>query len=443
MSHLLEGCVKNHLFRLTLPSIGGMFAVMVLNLTDTFFVARLGTDELAAMGFTFAVIMMIGSLAIGFSSGATSIVTRALGSKNFDLAKRTVSDGLVLTFFGTILISIVGYFTITPLFELLGAEGRVLDLVRDYMQIWFLGAVFCVVPPVSDGCLRATGDMVRPLQVMCIISVINLILDPILIYGVSPLGIPAMGIAGAAWATLFARVVGGVLSVTFLHKRTGLIDWHRPHLNDLIKSSREIVRLGIPSALNQVLMPISQAFFTKMAASVAGVQGVAAVAAATRIESLALIVAIAYSIALTPLLGQNYGAGMFKRVNQIRVESNRLSFYYAAACLIIFALFGRLLTMIFSDDQVVIRLSYIYLVVTVLGMPGFNVTTWTSQMLNTAGHAKAVMAINLIRVFVFIIPICYIGKHFGGYVGLVIGIFLGNSLSGFVAGKIGRKYLKA
>lgn len=157
--------------------------MMVFNLTDTFFVSRLGTEELAAMGFTFAAVMIVGALAIGFSTGAASITSRALGAGNRTLASRTVSDGLVLTIFGTVVGSILGYLSITPVFSMLGAHGRVLELVRGYMQVWYLGAVFAILPPVTDSSLRAAGDMVRPVIVMIASAMMNVALDPILIFG--------------------------------------------------------------------------------------------------------------------------------------------------------------------------------------------------------------------------------------------------------------------
>ncbi|MBN2161455.1 MAG: polysaccharide biosynthesis C-terminal domain-containing protein, partial [Pontiellaceae bacterium] len=234
MSKLIKGSVPVHLVQLTLPSIGGMFAIMVFNLTDTYFVSRLGTDELAAMGFTFAVVMMVGALSIGFSTGSASIITRAVGADDYALARRAVSDGLFLTILVTLLVSVFGYFSITPLFSALGAEGHVLELVRDYMQYWFIGAVVAIMPPVCDSCLRAGGDMIRPLLVMCTCAAMNIILDPILIFGWGP--IPAMGMQGAALATIIARLFGMTASLAFLHFNSRLIDWSRPHIRVLLSS---------------------------------------------------------------------------------------------------------------------------------------------------------------------------------------------------------------
>jgi len=431
MSSLLKGSVVAHLARLTLPSIGGLFAIMVLNLTDTWFVSRLGTDELAAMGFTFAVIMIVGALSIGFSSGSASIITRALGAGDRKLARRTVSDGLVLTILVTILISIAGYYSITPLFSLLGAEGRVLELVREYMQVWFIGAVVAMMPPVSDGCLRAGGDMVRPLVVMCICAVINLILDPILIFGWGP--VPAMGMRGAAIATIIARTFAMVASLGFLHFRAQLIDWSVPQLHELLRSWKQIIRIGVPAALTQVLNPIAQGYYIRLAAGIGGTQAVAAMATGTRIEAFLFILGIAYGIAIVPFVGHNYGANALHRVQEARRFSNRFAFIYAGATLAILLPSAKYMSGWFSDDPEVVRLSTFYLIIAAFGHIGVYIINWMSQLLTVIGKPRPVITINLTRVFVFVIPLSLIGSRFFGYTGLVAGLTIGNLLAGACA----------
>ncbi|VGO17114.1 Multidrug export protein MepA [Pontiella desulfatans] len=439
MSKLLKGSVVSHLVRLTLPSIGGMLAIMVFNLTDTWFVSRLGTDELAAMGFTFAVVMIVGALAMGFSSGAASIISRALGARNKALAARTVSDGIFLTIAGTAVVSIAGYLSIDPLFTLLGAEGRVLELTREYMQLWFIGAVAAIMPPVSDGCLRAAGDVVRPLLVMCTVAVLNVVLDPILIFGWGPF--PAMGMRGAALATIIARIIAMLASLSFLHFRHGLIDWSRPRLRDTLHSWKEIIRLGIPAALTQALNPVAQGFYIRLAAGVGGVQAVAAMATGTRIEAFLLLVAMAYGIAIVPFVGQNYGAEAHHRVEEARHISIRFAFLYAGITVLLLLPMARVASGWFSSDPTVVQLSTTYLLVSVLGMVGGLVSMWMSQLLNVIGRPRPVMAINLVRVFAFIIPLSLLGSRFFGFAGLVAGLALGNLLSGTHAYSTTRKQL--
>jgi putative MATE family efflux protein len=440
MSQLLKGNVFKHLTRLTLPSIGGMFAIMVFNLTDTWFVSRLGTDELAAIGFTFPVVMIVGSLAIGFSSGAASIITRALGAGNKALASRTVSDGIILTIAGTILVSVIGLLTMTPLFTLLGAEGHILDLVRNYMAIWYIGAVAAIMPPVSDGCLRAAGDVKRPMIVMCVAAILNVILDPILIFGWGPF--PKMGMQGAALATILARIVAMTASLSFLHFKHQLIDWARPHISETLRSWKEIIRLGIPAALTQALNPIAQGFYIRLAAGVGGVQAVAAMATGTRIEAFLLLIAMAYGIALVPFVGHNYGAEAHHRVQEARRISNRLALIYAGIALLILLPAAYPLSSLFSQDSEVVRLSTTYLIIAVFGMAGILVSMWMSQILNVIGKPRPVMKISLFRVFLFIIPLSLLGSHFFGFYGLAGGIASGNLLSGINAYFITRQQLR-
>ena len=439
MSKLLSGSVPRHLVRLTLPSVGGMLAIMVFNLTDTWFVSRLGTEALAAMGLTFAVVMIVGALAIGFSTGAAAIISRALGAGNRTLAARTVTDGICLTIAGTFVVSVIGYFTIDPLFSLLGAKGLVLDLVRQYMQIWFLGAVAAIMPPVCDGCLRATGDMVRPLIVMCTCAVLNVILDPIMIFGWGP--VPAMGIRGAALATFFARAVGMVASFAFLHYRHRLVSWSRPHIQEMIQSWREIIRLGIPAALTQVLNPVAQAFYIRLAVGVGGVQAAAAMATGTRIESFLMILAISYGIALVPFVGQNFGAGEHERVQQVRRASNRFALLYSVAVLLILLPSAGFLSSGFSDDPNVVHLSTTYLLIAVLGHAGLHISIWMGQVMNVIGRPGPVMIIGFARVFGFVMPLSLLGSTLFGFSGLVAGIALGNLLSGALAYWLSRRIL--
>lgn len=428
MSKLLTGDVKGHMTRLALPGIAGSFAMMVFNLTDTLFVSKLGTEALAAMGFTFAVIMIIGALAMGFSAGAASIISRALGARNIALARRTVSDGLFLTILGTVLVSIIGYLSITPLFSALGAEGEVLQMVRGYMQIWFVGAVFAIMPPVSDGCLRAAGDMVRPVIVMCVCAVLNVALDPLFIFGWGP--VPAMGIKGAALATVIARALGASASLVILHVKHRLIDWERPHLRALLASWKNIIELGIPAAVTQALTPLAQGFYIRLAATAGGVQAVAAMATGTRIEMIVFIVSMSYSMAIVPFVGQNYGANKHQRVEEMRRITTRFALIYGGLTLLVLIPTAKGISGWFSDDPLVVRYSTLYLLFAAVGHAGVHLCTWKSQLLNVIGKPRPVMIINLCRVFLFIMPLSLVGSHLFGFTGLVAGLAFANLLSG-------------
>ncbi len=440
MSPLLTGSVHRHLVRLTLPGIAGAFAMMVFNLTDTWFVSRLGTEELAAMGFTFSVVMIVGALAIGFSAGAASITSRALGAGNRSLARRTVTDGLILTILGTALVSATGLLLLTPVFSMLGAEGRVLALVREYMQVWFIGAVFAILPPVSDGCLRAAGDMVRPVLVMIACAILNVILDPILIFGWGP--VPALGIKGAAIATVTSRGLGAAASLLILHHHHRLIAWQLPRIRQVLHSWREIIRLGIPAALTQALTPVAQGFCIRLAAGVGGVQAVAAMATGTRIETIVFIISLSYSMAIVPFVGHNYGANAHDRVRKARQISVRFAFFYAGTTLLLLLPTARWISGWFSTDPAVVRMSVIYLLVAAPGHAGLHISTWLGQLLNVIGKPKPVLIISFSRVFGFIMPLSLLGISLFGFTGLVGGVALANLAAGALAYFLTRRQLR-
>jgi putative MATE family efflux protein len=308
------------------------------------------------------------------------------------------------------------------------------------MAIWYIGAVAAIMPPVSDGCLRAAGDVKRPMIVMCVAAILNVILDPILIFGWGPF--PKMGMQGAALATILARIVAMTASLSFLHFKHQLIDWARPHISETLRSWKEIIRLGIPAALTQALNPIAQGFYIRLAAGVGGVQAVAAMATGTRIEAFLLLIAMAYGIALVPFVGHNYGAEAHHRVQEARRISNRLALIYAGIALLILLPAAYPLSSLFSQDSEVVRLSTTYLIIAVFGMAGILVSMWMSQILNVIGKPRPVMKISLFRVFLFIIPLSLLGSHFFGFYGLAGGIASGNLLSGINAYFITRQQLR-
>jgi len=202
------------------------------------------------------------------------------------------------------------------------------------------------------------------------------------------------------------------------------------------------MKLGIPAALTQALNPVAQGFYIRLAAGIGGVQAVAAMATGTRIESVVFMISISYSMAIVPFVGHNYGANALNRVQETRRISTRLAFLYAGITLLLLFPTAHWISSWFSTDPVVIKMSVTYLLFAVLGHAGFHVSTWMSQILNVIGKPKPVLLINLSRVFVFIMPLSFLGSRLFGYTGLVAGLALANLLAGALAYHTTRKQLK-
>ncbi len=428
---LLEGSISHHMLRLILPSLGGMLAFILFNLTDTYFVSRLGMDALAAMGYTFPVVLIVGSVAAGMSLGSGSVLSRAMGSGDTHIMRRTATDGILLSIIMVVLLSTIGLLTMDPLFRALGAEGEALKLVKDYMGIWLVGVVAVIMPPVSDACLRATGDMMRPFIVMMVCAVMNALLDPILIFGF--FGLPAMGIKGAALATIIARTMGMITSLSFLHFHAHLLDFKIKHIKEVLRSWGRILHVGFPSTIIQLMPPLLRSTMTTLASSAGGTAAVAALAAGNRLESFALIISMAVGSAIVPMVGQNWGAKHYDRVAKTRVLSNKLAIVYGVIIFLIALPLSKPLARIFSQVISVIDFTAWYLWIFLLSSIGLNLTNWNSQAMNAAGKPKWATILNIAGTILIMIPLAKLGKMVYGFVGMLIGVGLGQLLVGFIS----------
>ncbi|MBN2163228.1 MAG: hypothetical protein JW713_09805, partial [Pontiellaceae bacterium] len=203
-----------------------------------------------------------------------------------------------------------------------------------------------------------------------------------------------------------------------------------------------ILTLGIPAALTQVLNPVAQGGYMRMASSTGGVYAVAAMATGTRIENFVFIIAISYGIAIVPFVGHNYGARAFDRIQQARRISNGMAIVYAIITLLLLLPSAGFLSGLFSQEKQVIEMSRHYLIIATLGHAGFYISNWMSQLLNVIAHPIPVMIINLSRVFIFLLPLCLLGCHLFGFRGLLMGIAAGNTLAGLLAYLLTRKQLQ-
>jgi len=428
---LLTGSIPKHLIRLALPSIGGMFSFVIFNLTDTYFVSQLGTNALAAMGFTFPVVLIVGAVSNGISMGAASLLSRAKGAGDHHKMERIATDGILLSLVFVVLVSIVGLYTMDPVFKLLGAEPDIIPLIKQYMSIWY-GFVFVfVMPPVTDSCMRASGDMLRPFIVMLICAVFNIVLDPLLIHGYWIF--PEMGIRGAALATMIARFLGMIATLSFAHFHHRLISFRYNSIKEMFDSWKGILQIGIPSTTVMLMPQLLRSVLTNLVSSAGGTEAVAAIAVGTRTESFVTMIPYGIGLALVPLVGQNWGAGNFERVFETRNLVIKFSIIYGFFMFLVSIFTAKPVASIFTDDPAVIDLSAIYLWIMIFGMTGLMVTNWMSRMFTTLGRPKWTVLLNVGGILLVVIPLAFAGRFIGGYIGILAGICIGQLVVGAIS----------
>jgi len=429
-SKLTEGPIPTTLLRLSAPMLVGILAMMAFNVIDTFFVGRLGTIPLAAMTLTFPVVMVIGTFTLGLGVGAMAVISKGIGAGDRSSIRRHATDGLSLAVCCVLVMTTIGLMTIEPLFRLLGATAEMLPLIKAYMMIWYPGMLFYVVPMIGNNMIRATGDTLTPSVVMIVGVLLNALLDPLLIFGWGP--IPALGIAGAAWATVLARSFTLIVSLWVLSHREHLLTSPWPGLHPLLQSWRSILAIGLPVAISNAVIPIALGAITRIVTQF-GEAAVAGFGVGTRIEAFGLALVYALSTGISPFVGQNFGAGRFDRIGVGMAFANRFCLVWGGLLFVLFLLFGKTMTTRFDPDPFVIDAAsrYLWILAVSLGLRGIHNITWTS--LNVLHRPYDAMALELLLAFALWIPLALLGAHFGRLSGLYMGLTLANILAGLAA----------
>lgn len=417
------------LAKLTGPMTLGIFGMIIFNLVDTYYVGQLGTVELAALSFTFPIVLIISSIAHGLGVGMTVAVSRAAGQQNREKQIDLITWGMGLSFLVVAFFVIVGQLTITPVFTLLGADTETLEVIRKYMKIWYWGVIFVVSPMIGNSAIRGMGDTKTPSQVMLIAAILNMILDPLLIFGIGPF--PELGVSGAALATVMSRGVLFCVAWYILIFREKVISLKNHKIVDILNTWKELLYVGIPNILSKMIIPISSGIITGLIA-VYGREAVAGFGIATRIDMFALLLVNALISILPVFVGQNWGAGLQNRVIRGLKISNMFSLYYGVLIYILFLIAGKFLVRLINDDPKVIAVAIRYMRIVPLayglqGMMQISITT-----LNVLKKPILSTLLTFLQIFGLYIPLAMVGSRYYD----ITGIFSALAISYFIMGPL-------
>lgn len=427
---LTEGPIGSTLINMTLPMILGMFMMFSFNLVDTFFISMLGTEALSAISFTFPVTFTIMSLAIGLSIGTSAVVAKYIGRGETEKAKEasTVTNYVAILLSAS--LAFVGYLLMDRLFLLMGAPPSMLPAIREYMDIWLPTSVLLVAIICANSVLRANGDTRTPSYLMAGSGLINAGLDPIFIFGLGP--IPAMGIQGAAIATLISWVVG--LAYLFYHLaiRHQLIHTGLPSREVFKSSGREMLVIGVPASGANMMTPVAAGIMTAIVATY-GETAVAAYGVGTRVESIACMVILALSSTLPPFVSQNLGAGKIERIEEACRLAIRFVIGWQLLIYAIMALSAGLIAWVFTRDPAVADIIRLYIWIMPLSYGMLGVIILCNSALNAMHKPMVALYLSLARFFLFYVPLAWLGSRLFGLPGFFTGALLGNLLMAAVS----------
>jgi len=427
---LTDGPIAPTLARLAGPMLVAMLGMVGFNIADTFFISKLGTEPLAAISFTFPVVLVITSITLGLSVGTASVIARAIGEGNQNQVQRLTTHSLGLAFTIVLLLSFTGVLTVKPLFAALGAEPQLVQLIGEYMKIWYMGMPFLVIPMVGNGAIRATGDTRTPASIMLLAMTVNLALDPALIFGFGP--IPGMGLRGAALATIGARAITLIAALYILARRDKMLCFKRPAAVEVLASWRAILYIGLPAALTNLIMPASMALVTRIVASF-GVAAVAGFGVATRLEMLPMMAINALGSVLIPFVGQNWGAGAIARIKSAVRISHAFSLAVGAVAVAIIWLAGSSIARLFDDNPRVVETVVLYGSLVGIGWGLQGAVALSSSAFNALNRPFPSAVLSLLRMAVLYVPLAWLLSHWFGLVGVFIAALAASVVTGSIA----------
>lgn len=427
---LTQGTVGGAIRSLMLPMLMGMVALISYNIADTYFVGQLGTLELAAISFTFPVSFIVGAVTMAFGIGTSSVCARLFGAGKREDVERVAVHAMLLGIVTGLVVVITGLLTIDPLFTLLGADETTLPVIHRYMRIYYWGGIFLVVPMITNSVLRSSGNAKTPAMIMTFAAVINIILDPILIFGL--FGMPRLEVEGAAIATVLANagtMVASILAIVFKERLvTFRALW--PHL--IMDSWRRILHVGLPAMTSSLIAPITTAFITYQVAQF-GQEAVAGFGVASRVEGLMLIAVFAMSASMTPFVGQNFGAEKYDRVRDGVKWGFRFSLIYGLIVASVLALTSGIIAGVFTDDPKAIAAANLHLRIVPLSYFALGLAMCVNSSFNAIGKPMPAMFVSLTRTILVYAPLAFILANLFG----LVGVFAAACAANLIAGGVG------
>ena len=426
---LTEDPVGKSIISLMLPMMIGMIAIVSYNIVDTFFIGQLGTMELAAVSFTFPVAFIVGAISMGLGIGTSSVASRLFGSKELGQIQRITTHSALLALIIGACVLTLGLNTIEPVFRLLGADDQTLPFIERYMSIYYFGSFFLIVPMIGNSVLRASGDAKTPSYLMTAGALLNVVLDPILIFGWGP--IPRMELEGAAYSTVFSNALAGSISFGVIYFRDHLIRWKRKDLPLILDSWRRILHVGVPSMASSLVTPMTTAFITWQVAQF-GNEAVAGFGIASRVEGISLMALMALSAAVTPFTGQNYGAKYYDRVVGGMRFAYRWAMAYGLIVAIIMFFAASHIGDLFTDNPQAIATTTMHLTLVPWSYGFLGMSMISVSAFNAVGKPTPGMLVSMSRTIGVYAPLAFLLAWLLDLRGVFLAAFSANIIAGLL-----------
>jgi len=358
-NELITKDINKLIIQIAIPSSIGMFFNTMYNVVDTFYIGQISTEAISALTYSFMIFFMLLSISFGLSSAITAYVGGALGKHKRNMARIYASNGISLFLIIALILSVISFLFLEYIFVLIGATGIVLEYALEYTYIILLGIFPMLIGLGANAVLVALGDTKSYRNILIIGFILNVILDPLFIYGFY--FIPALGLSGVAIATVLIQCTTLSYMLYKLYK-TNLFDTSKFFKSSPnIKAYKHLIKQAIPASTNMLLGSFGS-MITMYFVSTYGFKAVAAFGIGYRVEQIILLPMLGLNTAVIAIVSNNFGAKNFNRIDEVIQKALKYGYIMSAVGVVLIALFGKYMIMIFDTDAQVVDIAYTYII---------------------------------------------------------------------------------
>lgn len=403
---LTKGNISKQLWSLSWPMMLSFFFYTLYNLVDTYWVSKISDEAIAAVGISQISLIIMISLGFGITVGSGVIMAMSIGAKNIKEAERILGQSFVLSAIMAVLFTFIALTFRTQFLTFSGASGEIFEPAKEYFTIVSGGSVLLFIMMAIMFAFNAQGDTTTLTKLFALSTVINIVLDPIFIFG--KFGLPEMGISGAASATLISQSVFIIVGIILLSNPKRNIRFRFNNLTFKWESVKKVLNIGLPAALTQVIFPIGLAILNNITSHSFYEPGAIAFNLGLRIEFFAYLPAAGFGFGAMAMMGQNIGAGNIERSRLAFNKAITFAFIGSASIGLLSAFFARQIIEVFTQDDTVREYAYSYMWTVALSYGFLAALMVEANAFQSINKSWPGFWIFLLRVGIIILPLSYV-----------------------------------
>ena len=426
---VMRGNPETAVKKLAIPIMISMLLTASYNIIDGIWIAGLGQEAIAGIGFITPIFMILNGVSVGLGSGATSSISRFVGAKNHKKASQSAAHSLLIFLIASVVLTIVLLILQEPLLKLYGASGESLAQGIKYGTPLFLGLFAFIFANGASGILRGEGDMKRAMYAVVVSVILNAILDPICIY------ILGWGSAGAAIATILSSICSAIVILYWiLVKKDTYVDVNLGEFKFDFSIAKDILKVGIPASMDMLVMSIAMSLYMIFISSIAGEFGIASFTSGQRLYLFAIMPLTAIGTAVTAVVGSSFGAKNGEYISRAHKFGAKFGIIFGTCVTLILVVFATQLSTIFAYTAETAHLVpeiTRYLQIACLSLPLTGAGMASTFFYQGIGKGTISLSWTIIREVIFTVGATFFfGIYLGwGLIGIWAGLAIGRAAS--------------